>query len=232
MVEVCPDRISMKKVVLVSFFAILSVVRLGAQQASQLVQRAQSKTDQLFATDKKGNIITSKSITLSKGVLGSDNIIGRNLKVQDGSLRHYNVYQSNSKSEATNLFKVAANNSNVEWGLNRFADGQNFITTTHNPTGNEGSIGLFYDKSLNITSPLVEQIHSHPGGIHEPSGRVSEGSAENRGGDIGNAKFLDRMYPNSTIKYSIYTPSDGRMTPYTSKTFMPPLPEIIIRPEK
>ncbi|WP_307384502.1 JAB-like toxin 1 domain-containing protein [Chitinophaga terrae (ex Kim and Jung 2007)] len=152
--------------------------------------------------------------------------------MQDGSLTHYNVYQSGNKSEAMSLFKFAANNTNVEWGLNRFADGQNFITTTHNPTGNQGSFGLFFDKSLNITSPLVEQDHSHPGGVHEPSGRVPEGSTESRGGDIANAKYLDRMYPGSTIKYNIYTPSDGRMTPYTSKTSMPPLPEIIIRPQK
>jgi hypothetical protein len=98
-------------------------------------------------------------------------------------------------------------------------------------TGNVGSTGLLDDPILKLnTSNLIEDDHSHPGGIHYPSGRNPEGINVNRNGDVQVAKGLEQQNPN--IKFNIYTPSDKAYTPYSGSSAAPDEQPVIVTPHK
>lgn len=74
---------------------------------------------------------------------------------------------------------------------------------------------------------VVGQDHSHPAGIQSPSGTVLEGmSPDDETGDIANARLIHSQNPN--VIFNIYTPSNGKYTPYDENTKTPTMPEIII----
>jgi len=193
----------------------------------EIVKRTTDKTDKLYASDSNGNIDKGKSITLDKGVL--ENKGGGVIDTKTDGKVNLTYYQAQGE-QATNFFEFAANNSNVEWGINKFSDGNNFVITSHTETAEYGGTEIMLDKALNLQSKiLIESDHSYPGGIEYPSGRLPQGEKGSRGGDIAVSKWLDKKFPTHEIKYNIYTPSNGKYTRYTSDTFIPLLPEIIIR---
>ena len=197
--------------------------KLDKNGAIELVKRTKDQTDKLFATDAKGNVDKSKSIQVSKGIL---NKVQSQQVTGEGKTYTYNFMKVGS-SEVNKVFEFAANNSNVEWGMLKFSDGQNFISTTHEAGMNAGSNGILSDKSLNLDrAKLIEDDHSHPGGVHYPSGLTPAGVDVDRGGDIGAAKRLVGSAPN--VRFNIYTPSDGQYTPYHSTDHEPDLAPVII----
>jgi hypothetical protein len=74
---------------------------------------------------------------------------------------------------------------------------------------------------------LVESTHSHPMGVTSPSGLTPEGDNTNRGGDMSVTRLFEGRY-YTPINYNIYTPSNGKYTPYSSKSKMENLMEVII----
>jgi RHS repeat-associated protein len=192
-----------------------------------LISKTDDKTDKLFASDDKGNVDKSKSITVEKGVL--NNVKGALAKGGDnGSLINYN-YLEIGATKATGLYEFLANNSNVEWANLGFNNGENVLATSHMKYGDAAVPDILTNKDSPFKGVLLNvDIHSHPDGVTYPSGRVPEGSNIDRGADIGVAKKLNAMYPGHTINYSIYTPTNGQYTPYTAETYMPDLPEIRI----
>lgn len=111
----------------------------------------------------------------------------------------------------------------------KFGDGQNFVSTSHSEFGDPSTNAILFDPSLNLASKdLTEYDHSHPGGIHYPSGRPLEGENSRNCCDIGVAERTNKQFPGSNIKYNIYTPSDGQFTPYTTDSKRPGLPVLII----
>jgi RHS repeat-associated protein len=171
-----------------------------------LVAKTNDKTDKLYATDSKGNIKANKSVTLKKGILGNDS---KGTVSAGGDKYNVNIYKTSDTKSANALFKFAANNSNVEWGLNEFSDGQSFVTTGHSSTSEAGAFALFYHSSFNAAGKdLIRSDHSHPDGIHTPSGEGTQG------GDRPWALGLQHLFPKSNTSFDIYTPLDGQTTPY------------------
>ena len=197
--------------------------KLNKKGVIALIKKTDDKTDKLYATDKKGNVDPKKSITVSKGVL---NNVKTGQVTGEGKTYTYNYMQANS-TDAKKVFEFAAQNSNVEWSIMKFSDGQNFVSTTHEAGMEAGSNGILSDKTLNLDkSELIEHDHSHPGGIHYPSGLTPAGVNADRGGDIGAAKREVRTSPN--VQFNIYTPSDGQYTPYHSTDHEPEMEPVII----
>jgi hypothetical protein len=177
----------------------------------------------LYATDTKGNVDKGNSLTVEKGVLDNKGTTDIQLS---GENYQYDYFKADDKT-ATALFEFAANNTDVEFGILKFGDGTDYVSTSHIAGGNVGSRGLLDDPILNLNaSDLVESDHSHPGGIHYPSGRVPEGVDVDRGGDISDAKRVEKRSPN--VKFNIYTPSDKKYTPYKSSDKEPDEPPVII----
>ncbi|HET7116643.1 MAG TPA: RHS repeat-associated core domain-containing protein, partial [Hanamia sp.] len=194
----------------------------------QLIKKTDDKTDKLYATDSKGNVNKNKSLTVEKGVLNSGKSgTGKG----DGETYNYTYYQAKGNT-ADKLFKFAADNSNVEWSVMKFSDKQNLVTTSHSATSDIASRELIRNPELKLTSKeLVELDHSHPGGIHYPSGRVPAGMTS-QSGDVPFANWVESKFPNSAIKFNIYTPSDGAYTPYDGNTVLPDLAPVIIEMPK
>ncbi len=195
----------------------------------ELVAKTDDKTDKLYATSANGEIDKSKSLTIEKGIL--DNGGQDQLRTASGMVK-FDYYQANGE-QARNLFSFAANNSDVEWGLSVFSDDKNYVTTSHSETSEAGIVGVVVNKEfghqpMNMLTPrLVESTHSHPMGVTNPSGLTSEGDNTNRGGDMSVTRLFESRY-YTPINYNIYTPSNRKYTPYSSKSKMENLMEIII----
>jgi RHS repeat-associated protein len=192
--------------------------KLNRNGSIQLIQKTDDKTDKLIATDKNGKLDNSKTLTVEKGVL--DNKVTTDIQL-GGENFQYDSYKADDK-QATAFFEFAADNTNVEFGILKFDNGTDYVTTSHMDQGNVGPTGLLDDPILNLkVSDLTEMDHSHPLGIKYPSGRNIEGVDENREGDIQVAQKYEKINPN--IKFSIYTPNDKQYTPYTGSERAPNL---------
>lgn len=188
----------------------------------KLTEKTNDKTDKLYATDKKGNVDTKKSITVAKGVL--DKGLSGTLKTRFGDV-NYTSYSTGM--QGNELFKFAAENSNVEWSLVKVSDGRSFVSTSNSKTSEAGGVGVVNHLLMGLGHP-VEWDHSHPMGIHYPSGRVPAGSDFPESADIAVSRWISKKFFGST--FNIFTPVDGQSTPYNYNTKLPPLPEVIVRP--
>jgi RHS repeat-associated protein len=190
----------------------------------QLVRKTSDKTDKLFATNSKGEVNKSKSITVSKGIL---NNVQSQTANNEGKTATVSYMHTNNSGEARSLFEFVAKNSNVEWSITNFSDGQNYLSTAHLHDA-EGFPALLLQGKIpgESISNLVQEDHSHPGGVHYPSGLAPAGMNVNRGGDINVAKRILKYSPSA--KFDIYTPSDGKYTPYHSTDTEPDLEPVII----
>ena len=205
--------------------------RLKRNGEIKLIRKTDDKTDKLYATNSKGEVNKSKSIEVEKGVL--NNVKSGTAKAEGESVNFDYIQVNGNESQATSLFEFMANNTNVEVGITKLNDDRSFITTSHEKGREAGNLGIRQIEGLGIKiENITEKTHSHPGGISYPSGRPNEGSNEEPTADVKSAAILERINP--AIKHSIYTPSDGKYTPYSGKTTRPPLPEVIIksRPRK
>jgi hypothetical protein len=178
----------------------------------QLVKKTDDKTDKLYATDSKGNVNTKKSITVEKGVLDkpvNGKVESNNKNTGKKETFNVSIYSVNGSKGATALFEFAAKNSNVEWGINEFSDGNDYVTTSHTRGAEVGAYALFYQSNLNFSDrDLIRSDHSHPDGLHQASGYGTEG------GDRPWALGLKQLFPHSKTIFDVYTPSDGQYTPY------------------
>ena len=120
-----------------------------------------------------------------------------------------------------------ADNSNVEFGLTQLDNNRSFVTTSHEWGREAGSTAILMRAPLLgfSISNITEEDHSHPGGIHYPSGAPFKGNKDATN-DVGIAQNHQQINPN--IRFNIYTPSDKTYTPYSGNTTRDPLPEIII----
>jgi RHS repeat-associated protein len=198
--------------------------KLNRNGKIDLIKKTDDKTDKLIATDKKkGKLDNSKTLTVEKGVLDNKGTTDIQL---GGENMQYDYYKTGDK-QATALFEFAANNTDVEFSILKFDNGTDYVSTSHMAGGEVGARGLLDDPILNLpASGLVELDHSHPLGIHNPSGLVPEGVNESNGGDIEFGKRVEKRSPN--VKYNIYTPTDNQYTPYKSSDRKPDEAPVII----
>lgn len=186
-----------------------------------LVRKTNDKHDVLFASNDKGQMQKDKSIVVEKGIL--DNI-QNDTWMRGGIETGYSFMKTSSPEQGKNLFEFAANNTDMEWGLTTFSDGETYITTSRERTFEVGGRGILARDPSLLDKDMTIKNHSHPDGIDYPSLET---------GDVGVAKFLEQLYPNSKISFNIYTPSNGKYHPYTSDTKRTgDLPEFVVPPAK
>lgn len=77
---------------------------------------------------------------------------------------------------------------------------------------------------------IVDFTHSHPGGIHYPSGLAPSGMNVNRGGDMEIVRIFVKYSPSA--RFNVYTPQDGEYTPYHSTDTKGDLSPIIVTPHR
>lgn len=196
------------------------------------------KSDTLYASDKNGNVDTSKSVTVQKANASDGSVIGDLAKggIPDNTMRYDNGNQkafplgvnrarTTNASDAANVFLFAANNSNVEWGLAGYNTGKNMtyaLWTGHSEDMTPNSI-LYQG-----ISKLSFEIHSHPGSTLVPS--PVNGMTE---GDYGAAAWVDsefaknRNYP----RHFMYSKQGKHLWEYnyyneTSSKFYPGNPGV------
>jgi hypothetical protein len=192
-----------------------------------LLRETDDVDDVLYASDADGNIDKTKSIRVEKGIL--NDVTEREVTAEGETVAYDFLQVSGPPSNAKPLFEFMANNTNIEIGLTVMNDERSFISTSHEPFRTAGLVGIRKNAELNIKiENIAEETHSHPLGVHDPSGRTV--SDEKSSGDILGAQLLEKINPG--IKFSIYTPSDGVYTSYSGKTTRPPLPEVIVAPTR
>jgi RHS repeat-associated protein len=190
----------------------------------QLLRKTDDKTDKLIATDKSGTIDNSQTLTVAKGILENKGTT----EIKSGSENYEYDYYKSDDNQAKSLFEFAADNTDVEFSILKFADGTDYVATSHTDQGEIGSKGLLGDPVLKLpNSTLTELDHSHPLGIKYPSGLEPAGvNNDDDQGDIQFAKKVLKGSPN--VKFSIYTPNDRQYTPYNSTDTKPDEPPVII----
>lgn len=173
-----------------------------------MIRETTDDHDVLFASKDNGKVDNGKSVNVQKGVL---NNIKEGTVTADGKETGFS-YLKTSEAQGSSLFEFLADNSNIEWGITKFSDGENYVTTSREWGRELGGTGIITNVPGLAQKNVTEHDHSHPGGIDYPSGMVPEGM-ESTSGDVASAKAQERRFPNSNIKFNIYTPSNGKYHP-------------------
>ncbi|SHM30320.1 RHS repeat-associated core domain-containing protein [Chryseobacterium polytrichastri] len=134
----------------------------------ELIQKTPDKSsDTLYATDDKGKVDTSNSVTVKKETAESGSIISQlsqNLSYgETEATKNISFGTTTSGSDAANVFEFAANNSNVEWAVSGHNNYSEYVVATshgENTGGKEvvSPVGLFIycGKNTNFI------MHDHP----------------------------------------------------------------------
>ncbi|QIK52889.1 RHS repeat-associated core domain-containing protein [Dysgonomonas sp. HDW5B] len=182
--------------------------------------------DAFFMVDTDGARIDGQSISFEYGTVSQSTGI---FSYETGKGIHnseYNVYKINGDENATKLFKFAATNTDVEWGLMRFNEGDqrlNYVTTSFNERFEEGSVGLLNDNRYIQDQVLREHIHSHPINVPYPSGLPGTDEYEIVAGDVGLARNQTdwanyKSYP--IPEFSIWVKPTKTKVPYSANSVM------------
>jgi hypothetical protein len=177
-----------------------------------LLEKTKDKYDVLYAVDKSGNKTdTNKdgSVNESDGAKVNDKSLLPQLAdktnigqaVSLGEPISGPVANTDNRTDAYNVFKFAAENSNVEWSYQRYTDNSASVATANE---NSTTITGKYHVS-NRGKTVSADIHSHPNATRDdlrPSGE-----------DIHRRDVFIRL--NSNAKVQLYMPKasnpNGRM---------------------
>jgi len=181
-----------------------------------------TKYDRLFATDENGEIDKSKFIKIKKNEVIGDTIISnmtvKNIKTrivpegEDTTTKlETNITTSSSKENTFNFFKFVADNSNVEWSINKVNvnDISIYQIGTHHGTHPYYSASPGFEFG-NIGSWLG-MVHSHPGEINYSDRK------ESISGDRGVSRTYHQNYGRNK-PYLVYFPN-GKRRIYKLLTF-------------
>ncbi|MDV3865839.1 sugar-binding protein [Elizabethkingia anophelis] len=169
-----------------------------------------NKNDRLFATDNKGNVDTSKSVTIEKEKESDNTLISDIANNSTNGGKSFpmgiNYGRTTDAMDAANVFTFAAKNSNVEWGLNAFKIGKGIsytVFTGHHPTLTPSN---FVNQSI---SKLLFGIHSHKGNDF-PSTPVATRS-DSQWGDYDVLSYISSLFPSGSRPkhYLLYAPNSG-----------------------
>lgn len=177
-----------------------------------LLEKTKDKYDVLYAVDKSGNKTdTNKdgSVNESDGAKVNDNSLLPQLAdktnigqaVSLGEPISGPVANTDNRTDAYNVFKFAAENSNVEWSYQRYTDNSASVATA-----NENSTTITGKNHVSNRGKTVSaDIHSHPNATRD--------DLRPSGGDIHRRDVFIRL--NSNAKVQLYMPKasnpNGRM---------------------
>jgi proteasome lid subunit RPN8/RPN11 len=179
-----------------------------------LLRKTEDATDKLIALDKQGQE-TDKSIEVEKGVLDD---IKKDRLGKDKIL--YFTIEGYDKGSA--IFEFLADNTNVEWSHLKVKDDMNYISTSHERSGEIGSVLLIWGTSFKkgLLKSLVEDNHSHPSGNLIPSGFDPNVDYKKEfGRDPWGDKQIatDVLKENPNVKFNVYGKGTGKYMPYDDK---------------
>jgi hypothetical protein len=113
--------------------------------------------DHLFVKKDDGTLDKSKTLTVGKGLLNTPSK-GDNKT----SGKSFNYLKTSNTADSRKVYEFAAQNSSVEWGFIKTSDGDDYISTSHEPKIEQGLPQLLSDLSGGTTA-VTEVNHSHPG---------------------------------------------------------------------
>lgn len=149
--------------------------KLNKNGQIELIKRTNDNSDTLFATDKNGNVDTSKSITVAKDKPSDGSIIsdlsqatgylGGMRPIKDGTV---SAGYTNNVSDAVNVFNFLNNNTTdgIEFGLGRFSRGgssENYLITTQHSIDTNTKGFNFMTKYIGGYNNLISFYHNHDG---------------------------------------------------------------------
>ena len=177
-----------------------------------LLEKTKNKYDVLYAVDKSGNKTDTNgdgSVNESDGAKVNDKSLLPQLAdktnighaISLGEPISGPVANTDNRTDAYNVFKFAAENSNVEWSYQRYTDNSASIATA-----NENSTTITGKNHVSNRGKTVSaDIHSHPNATRD--------DLRPSGGDIYRRDVFIRL--NSNAKVQLYMPKasnpNGRM---------------------
>ena len=180
--------------------------------------------DAFFMVDTDGARIDGQSISFEYGTINQSTGVFSYETAEGVKDSEYNVYKVNGDENATKLFEFTAANTNVEWGLMRFNEGDqrlNYVTTSFNDRVEEGGVGLLNSDRYIQDQVLREHIHSHPINVPYPSGLPGSREVRYGGGDVGLARNQTdwakyKSYP--IPEFSIWVKPTRTPIPYSANS--------------
>jgi len=179
----------------------------------KLIEKTDDKTDTLFASDKKGNVDKSNSVTVEKGIVGQLQYLRDGNTSDDYGAYHQAIKESteSTQNDMTNLFNFSANNSTVEFSLADFKiGGKRFISlqTYNSDAWSPGmsQIGVKDGSEIRLT-------HNHPANQTYETKRDPNFTERYSMGDKG--KVISGDYKN------VVSGNNGKSTNYQYRTFFP-----------
>lgn len=178
----------------------------------KLIEKTNDKSDTLYATDDKGNVDKSKSVTVAKDKPSDGSVIS-SLATDYGITDNgaypggINFGRTTNAEDAGNVFSFAAKNSNVEWGLDAFKVGKGISYTIFTGHDDDTTPSGFFTQS---TSKFLFGIHSHKN-LNHPSDHPDlddDYSSAYYGNKEYEAKTGTKNYPKY---YMLYAPNSGSM---------------------
>jgi len=208
--------------------------KLNKEGTLTLLKETDDNFDVIYATDKEGKVDNATNITVPQ------DFIQKSFSNNSDQTHYFSL----SEDLALEAFRFFADNSDVEWGLDKvgieakgsykgfdLSDGAFVISTSHSKKSNSAQTKFILNwlETNSITS-LEFSMHSHPG-KHQwwdnwpeyPSGFKIDGKRDRQDKtktDASVADYLKENYPDRTpeILY-IYIPSTGTYTAFNTITF-------------
>ncbi|WP_185207978.1 RHS repeat-associated core domain-containing protein [Chryseobacterium sp. C3] len=128
----------------------------------KLIEKTNDKTDTLFASDSKGNVDKSKSVTVQKGIVGQLQYLrdGNTSDIYPAYHQAIKEHTSSTESDMTSLFDFSAKNSKVEFSLTDFNIGDKRFISLQTYNSDEKSPGM---SQIGVAEGSERRlIHNHP----------------------------------------------------------------------
>lgn len=181
-----------------------------------LAKKTDDKTDKLFAVKKtkEGNKYAdiANTLTVNKGLLSG--------------LSKNGIGETSNNSDAFNVYSFAVNNSNVEWSLAGYKEGNqtNYVLNTSYEKD-----GVSYNRNGNDENSLLFHVHSHPGnskGSKQASGYDLYSAGISMGGSdaefmknrFNSAKNANKKWPSEYPKLFFFHKNTNTLYHYNHKT--------------
>lgn len=185
----------------------------------KLIEKTDDKTDTLFASDSKGNVDKSKSVTVQKGIIGQlqyyrDGNTSDSYPAYHQAIKEHTV---STESDMTSLFDFSAKNSKVEFSLTdfnikdkRFISLQTYNSDERSPGMNQIGVAEGSERRLTHNHPSKDTYDSSFTEINS-MGYKSQNGRTKISGDYYNVRNGNGMGKPLNYKYQTYFPNSGNL---------------------
>ncbi|MEA1849454.1 RHS repeat-associated core domain-containing protein [Chryseobacterium sp. MHB01] len=184
----------------------------------KLIEKTDDKTDTLFASDKKGNVDKSNSVTVQKGIVGQLQYY-RDGNTSDSYPAYHQAIKESTEStqnDMSKLFDFSAKNSTVEFSLTDFKINDKKFISLQTYNSDERSPGM---NQIGVKDGSeIKLKHNHPSKDTYDStfteinsmGYKSQNGRTKISGDYYNVRGNGTGKPIN-YKYQTYFPKSGNL---------------------